>query len=315
MELKLSIFNYKVLPFLFICCFSQGISPVHAQNDKPNSVMQSANEAGEQINKIGDEAKAKYAENIDNPYIPSKVNPEYTTEEVKILLTRDLKKYVNYYNVSKVSAYKNLSTDLTIKKISNGEVTNDFVRFTSGSDNHSRDTVTIYYKDILNCRITYYVKITDGGFYMPYVRVKDHLLTCGGKEVADLLFYMQHQYAVKFYEEDLENFRQLAQNYQTTTEKPVMTEEQRKLFVQGNAMNKKSDYEDALIYYDKAFSLNPVSYPEGYYNYALIAALAERYEMAILNMKKYLLLMPNAQDAVSARDKIYEWEAFITNKL
>jgi tetratricopeptide (TPR) repeat protein len=292
-----------------------GISPVRAQYDKSNSVTKSTNEAVEQINKIGDEAKAKYAENIDKPYIPVKVNPEYNIEEVKILLTRDLKKYVNYYNASKVPAYRNVSTNLIIKKISNGEVTNEYVRFTSGNENHFKDTITIFYKDIVNCRIIYYVKITDGGFYMPYVRVKDHLLTCGGKEVADLLFYMQHQYAVKYYEEELENFKPLALEYQASAEKPAMNGEQRKLFVQGNAMNKQSDYEDALNYYDKAFSLNPVSYPEGYYNYALIAALAEKYELAILNMKKYLLLMPNATDAVSAQDKIYEWEAVITNKL
>jgi tetratricopeptide (TPR) repeat protein len=302
----------KVLPFLSIYIFILGISPVHAQDKKSNSVLQFTNEAVEQINKVGDEAKAKYAENIDKPYIPVKVNPEYNTEEVKALLTRDLKKYVNYYYASKVPAYKNVSTNLIIKKIYNGEVTNDYVQFTSGSENHFKDTVTIHYKDILNCRIIYYVKITDGGFYMPYVRVKDHLLTCGGKEVADLLFYMQHQYAVKYYKEDLENFKPLAQKFQESSEKPVLNEEQRKLFVQGNAMNKQLDYEDALIYYEKAISLNPVSYPEGYYNFAIIAALAEKYELAILNMKKYLLLKPDAADAISAQDKIYEWEALMT---
>jgi tetratricopeptide (TPR) repeat protein len=264
---------------------------------------------------VGDEAKAKYAENIDKPYIPVKVNPEYNAEEVKELLTRVLKKYVNYYYASKVPAYRNKSTNLTIKKISNGEVTDDYVRFTSGNENHSRDTVTIYYKEILNCQIVYYVKVTDKGFYMPYVRVKDHLLTCGGKEVADLLFYMQHQYAIKYYKEDLENFKPLALKFQTSSEKPVMNAEQRKLIVQGNEMNKQLDYEDALIYYEKAISLNPVSYPEGYYNYAIIAALAEKYELAILNMKKYLLLLPNAPDAISAQDKIYELEALISNNL
>jgi tetratricopeptide (TPR) repeat protein len=124
---------------------------------------------------------------------------------------------------------------------------------------------------------------------------------------------MQHQSAIKYYAEDLENFKLLAQKYLAAPEKPTINEEQRKLFVQGNAMNKKLDYDNALIYYDKAFSLNPVTYPEGYYNYAIIAALAEKYDLAILNMKKYLILMPNAPDAVSARDKIYEWEALATN--
>jgi tetratricopeptide (TPR) repeat protein len=312
MKVKLPASDSKVLSFVLTCLFILGSTPAFSQYDKPNSLMQSANEAADQINKVGDEAKAKYAENIDKPYIPVKVNPEYNTEEVKELLTRDLKKYVNYYYASKVPAYKNLTTNLTIKKIANGEVTNDFVRFTSGSENHYKDTVTLYYRDIVNCQIIYYVKVTDGGFYMPYVRVKDHLLTCGGKEVADLLFYMQHQYSVKYYEEDLEAFKQLAQKFQISSEKPVMNEEQRKLFVQGNAMNKKLDYEDALAYYEKAISLNPVSYPEGYYNYAIIASLAEKYELAIHNMKKYLLLVPNAPDAVSAQDKIYEWEAFMT---
>jgi tetratricopeptide (TPR) repeat protein len=273
--------------------------------------MQSAtNKAVEEINKAGDEAKAKYAENIDKPYIPVKVNPDYNLEEVKTLLTTDLKKYVNYYSVSKVPAYRNLSTGTTIKKIANGEVTNDYLRFTSTD---KKDTISIHYKDIVNHQISYFVKITEGGFYMPYVRVKDHLLTCGGKEVADLLFYMQHQYAVKYYQEDLENFKSVAQKYLESSEKPVMKDDQRKLFVQGNAMNKKLDYEEALIYYDRAISLNPVSYPEGYYNYALVAAMSEKYELAILNMKKYLLLMPNAQDSIAARDKIYEWEALTEN--
>jgi hypothetical protein len=30
-------------------------------------------------------------------------------------------------------------------------------------------------------------------------------------------------------------------------------------------------------------------------------------------MKKYLLLMPEAPDATSAQDKIYEWEAIMTS--
>jgi tetratricopeptide (TPR) repeat protein len=312
LELKRFTLGYKVLFLSSVFRVIFGIFGLQAQEEMPNPVLQSTNNAVEQINKVGDEAKAKYAENIDKPYIPSKIIPGYNMEEVKSLLTRDLKKYVNYYHVSKVPAYKNTGTNLTIKKVFNGEVTNDYVRFTSGNENHFKDTVTINFKEILNYRIIYFVKVTERGFYMPYVSVKDHLLTCGGKEVADLLFYLQFQYAIKFYEEDLENFKLLAQKYNSTSAEQAMNEEQRKLFVQGNAMNKKLDYDQALIYYDKAFSLNPVSYPEGYYNYALIAALAEKYELAILNMKKYLLLMPGAPDAASARDKIYEWEAYMT---
>lgn len=303
----------QVLFFIvFFILFILAISPARSQDGTSGSVNKVTDAAVEQINKIGDEAKAKYAENIDNPYVPSKINPAYDLETVKATLSTVLKKYVNYYFASKVPAYKNVSTDFTIKNIKNGEVTNEYIRFTSGNENHSKDTVTIYYHEIMNDQISYYVQVTEGGFYMPYVRVKDHLLTCGGRDMADLLFYMQHQYAVKFYERDLENFRTLAEKYRALSIKPVMSAEQRKLFVQGNAMNERMDYKNAIIYYDKALSMDPISYPAGYYNIALIAGLMERYEMAILNMKKYLLLMPDAPDAVTAQDKIYEWEALMT---
>jgi tetratricopeptide (TPR) repeat protein len=312
MELIRKISAFKFLFFSFMGILSILNPKVSGQNVSSGNVMKSANDIAAGINKISDDAKAKYAENIDNPYIPVRINPEYTPESAKESLTKVLKKYVNYYYASKVPAYKNLSTMLTIRNIKNGAVTDDYIRFTSAGDNDFKDTVTIYYKDILNYQINYYVKITDGGFYMPYVKVKDHLLTCGGKETADLLFFMQHKYALRCYEQDLADFKLLANKYQALAEKPTITAEQRRLIVQGNLMNEKLNYGDAIVYYDKAMALDPLSYPAGYYNFALISALAERYELAILNMNKYLLLMPDAADAQAAQDKIYEWEALIT---
>lgn len=304
--------RYPVYRFIFIsliCVLSLLNSVISGQNAQSGNVMKSANDIAEGINRVGANAKAKYAENIDNPYVPVRINEEYTPESTKKMLTLILKKYVNYYSASKVPAYRNSSTMLTIRNIKNGQVTDDFIRFTSGNENRYQDTVTIYFKDILNYQISYLVKIADNGFYMPYVNVKDHLLTCGGKETADLLFYMQQVYSRKHYEQDLVNFKVLASSYQKIQEKPAISAEQRKLIVQGNLMNEKLNYGDAIIYYDKAMAIDPVSYPAGYYNFALIAAMAERYELAILNMKKYLLLLPDAEDGKAAQDKIYEWEA------
>jgi tetratricopeptide (TPR) repeat protein len=123
---------------------------------------------------------------------------------------------------------------------------------------------------------------------------------------------MQYYYGNKYCIEELERFRQTADNYQTLTEKPTIAEEQRKYFLQANALNENKDYQSAIQYYDKAFAVNPVSYPAGYYNLALISSLAGNYNYAILNMKKYLLLLPNAPDAREAQDKIYGWEALTT---
>jgi hypothetical protein len=57
--------------------------------------------------------------------------------------------------------------------------------------------------------------------------------------------------------------------------------------------------------------INPVAYPAGYYNLALVASLAQNYPYAIFCMKKYMMLMPNAEDVRDAQDKIYEWEVHI----
>jgi tetratricopeptide (TPR) repeat protein len=112
----------------------------------------------------------------------------------------------------------------------------------------------------------------------------------------------------EMYKKDLEKFRILADDYGKTVGKPSMTEEQRRLIVQANALNDKHSYSGALEKYKKAVELNPVSYPQAYYNMALIAAQSKEYKYAILNMKKYLLLVPDAEDARAGQDKIYEWE-------
>jgi tetratricopeptide (TPR) repeat protein len=299
------------MPILFLFLFLFVLVPtIYAQQIQSEDILKLTGNITNQLNKIGDKAKAKYAENIDNPYIPAKINSEYTLEKTKENLRLAFRKYVNYYFASKVPAYRNLNSNITFKKIDNPKVTDDYMFFTADKVKNSNDTVFIRYKDIVNRQIIYYVKIADNGFYTPYVKMGEHLITCGGKEMADYIFYMQHQYALKFYQNDLENFKTLAAKYQTMIEKPEVSEEQRKLIIQGNTMNEKMYYDEAINYYDKAIAVNPVSSPNSYYNYALIAAVAEKYELAILNMKKYLLLMPNAEDARAAQDKIYEWETF-----
>jgi len=104
-----------------------------------------------------------------------------------------------------------------------------------------------------------------------------------------------------------------AAKYRTMPEKPIITEEQRKYIVQANAMNEKKEYGKAIELYNKALEINPVAYPGAYYNLALLCAQTKEFQQAIYNMKKYLLLVPNAPDARAAQDKIYEWEAELKN--
>ncbi len=73
-------------------------------------------------------------------------------------------------------------------------------------------------------------------------------------------------------------------------------------------MTQRKNYAQALDLYQQALDIDPVAYPEAYFNSALLLELMERYAAAIDFMKKYLLLLPNGKDARQAQDKIYEWE-------
>ncbi|MBN1904677.1 MAG: tetratricopeptide repeat protein [Deltaproteobacteria bacterium] len=109
-------------------------------------------------------------------------------------------------------------------------------------------------------------------------------------------------------EENLARFETLAADYRALSIKPSMSEGQRKVIVQANTLNQKKDYPGTIDLYLKAIELDPVSYPEAYFNLALLYAQIERYHKAIFHMKQYMMLVPQARDARSAQDKIYEWE-------
>ena len=107
------------------------------------------------------------------------------------------------------------------------------------------------------------------------------------------------------------DFDKIAKDYHSLAIKPTITEEQRKYIVQANSMNEKKDYLNAIKLYNTLIEKNPIAYPAAYYNLALISAQTGNYLYAIVNMKKYLLLVPESEDARAAQDKIYEWEAEI----
>jgi len=80
--------------------------------------------------------------------------------------------------------------------------------------------------------------------------------------------------------------------------------------VQANAMTQSKNYNRAIELYEKAIAMNPTN-PMVYNNEALILAMVGQYSSAINRMKKYLMLVPEAEDARAAQDKIYEWETEI----
>jgi tetratricopeptide (TPR) repeat protein len=133
---------------------------------------------------------------------------------------------------------------------------------------------------------------------------KQHII-----EFYRLVATLQNRHISEIVEKKLAEFQKIATSYKTLSERPTVTEEQRKYIVQANSKNEKKEYKEALEFYNKAINVNPISYPSAYNNMALLAAQIKDYWYAILNMKKYLMLVPGAEDARAAQDKIYEWEA------
>lgn len=106
-------------------------------------------------------------------------------------------------------------------------------------------------------------------------------------------------------------FAAKAAQYREAKVKPAVSEAQRKFIVQANAMNQQKEYVKAIDYYLKAIEVDPVAYPAAYFNLALLAAQMQWYSEAIGYMQQYLQLEPDARDARSAQDKVYEWEALL----
>jgi tetratricopeptide (TPR) repeat protein len=109
-------------------------------------------------------------------------------------------------------------------------------------------------------------------------------------------------------EERRARFEARVAEYRAMAVKPPVTEEQRKYIVQANALSQRKEYSGAIDLYRKAIEVDPVSYPGAYFNMALLSGQLRRYKSAIMYMKQYLMLIPDAKDARSAQDKIYEWE-------
>lgn len=127
----------------------------------------------------------------------------------------------------------------------------------------------------------------------------------------DNLILMRDYYEKNLYISQLELFKSIVSQYNAQKEKPGVSEEQRKYIIQANMFNEQMDYKKAIEAYKKAIETDQTSYPAAYFNIALLSAQVDKYDAAIFNMKKYLLLVPNADDARAAQDKIYEWEALI----
>ncbi len=175
--------------------------------------------------------------------------------------------------------------------------------------------IAFLFSEILNGPIT--VAKLKGGDY-PYVIQLQNQVSfrfeskdlADAKRMADDLDFMKRSIAKQDEARAAQSAALVAQ-YRALKTKPPVSEEQRRFIVQANTFNQQKNYGQALEHYQKALDLQPLSYPAAYFNMALLSAQLNRFRLAIAYMKQYLLLEPEAKDARSAQDKIYEWEVML----
>jgi formylglycine-generating enzyme required for sulfatase activity len=103
-------------------------------------------------------------------------------------------------------------------------------------------------------------------------------------------------------------FQDIVTQYRAANPKPVMPELARKFKVQAEFAVQEKRFDQAIELYGKALEVTPW-WPEGYYKLALVLGEKKNYREALREMKRYLLLAPDAPEARAAQDKIYQWES------
>lgn len=135
----------------------------------------------------------------------------------------------------------------------------------------------------------------------------------GAKSIADALYVIK-RYAEGYEDPRVEAAFQAALQARRTNSPPAeFPEEARRFRVIAEAAVKGKNLLGASENYEKALGIAPW-WPAGRFNRAFILGEMKQYGAAVREMKRYLLLMPEAPNARDAQDKIYEWEDKATRK-
>ena len=108
-------------------------------------------------------------------------------------------------------------------------------------------------------------------------------------------------------ESPLRTFPQQAAAWRALPAKPPLPDEVRAQRLLAEEAIQQKNAAEALNRYDTGLQIYP-TWPQGRFNAALIAAELGFYVEAVEHMQAYLELVPDAQDAPSARDQIVAWQ-------
>jgi tetratricopeptide (TPR) repeat protein len=110
----------------------------------------------------------------------------------------------------------------------------------------------------------------------------------------------------------LVQFRTQAKAWREAATKPPMPEAAREHQVLAEYAFKEKETEKAIREYQAALDIFP-TWPEGQFNLATLAGEQKYYDIAIIHMKQYLELAPDAPDVPAAKDSIIIWRDRVTS--
>lgn len=95
--------------------------------------------------------------------------------------------------------------------------------------------------------------------------------------------------------------------YPKLSARPTVSEQVRRLAVQGDTAAGAQKYDQALALYARTVEAAPW-WPKARYNLAMLKAQRDNFPGAIAEMQQYLTLAPGAPDIRVAQDLIYQWQ-------
>lgn len=101
-----------------------------------------------------------------------------------------------------------------------------------------------------------------------------------------------------------------ANKYRDAETKPELPESAREFKVRAESAVTEKRFIDAVEAFDRALQIAPW-WPQGHFNVALILGELKVYGLAVDEMQRYLLLVPDAANARQAQDKIYAWKGML----
>ena len=113
---------------------------------------------------------------------------------------------------------------------------------------------------------------------------------------------------VEYSQPELDKFTQQTAAWRAMATKPAISDELIKKRLLAEDAIEHKNLRAAALYYEARVALDP-TWAQGWYNAALLYAEQQDYFDAAVRMNHYLILLPEAPDAATAKEKLLLWEA------